>query len=165
VSTVARMRAMPGALVLLCSCYAPPPVDAAFDTADTPPAAPTPVTKVEPQPADPVPSSPRIVCDMSKFSFTQESGCVNDGWVEFCAEKAGAPVVTQLRALSPDVQIVEGHIGRAACNEATDYLVSHPVREADCTQRYGALTDSAWNTLCALSQVPETKHFVPGFAE
>ena len=25
--------------------------------------------------------------------------------------------------------------------------------------------DAAWNTLCALSQVPETKHFVPGFAE
>ncbi len=152
------MRSTFALSMLMCSCYAAP-----AELIDTPPAAePAPVQK----PETPAPSeTPRILCDMAKFSFTQESGCVNDGWVEFCAEKAGAPVVTSLRALAPDVSIVEGHIGRAGCNEATEYLVSQPIREGDCMKRYGALTDSAWNTLCALSQVPETKHFVPGFAE
>ena len=108
---------------------------------------------------------PRIVCDMAKFSFTQEVGCMNDGWVEFCAAKAGAPVTTASRAIAPDVTIVEGVAGHAGCNEATEYLVSQPLQTGDCNRRYGALTDAAWNTLCALSQLPETEHFVPGFGE
>lgn len=146
-----------GSLLLLSACYGAPE-----QLLETPGAAPVKA----PEPVEPLPSeSPRIVCDMTKFSFTQEIGCVNDGWVEFCAAKTGAPVVTALRAISPEVQIIEGHIGRAGCDQANEYLVSQPLQEADCTQRYGALTDAAWNTLCALSQVPETKRFVPGFAE
>jgi hypothetical protein len=155
------MRATTLSFVALCSCYVAP--------AEMPePGAPEQQQQVETPQVEapqPVADTPFIACDMAKFSFTQESGCVNDGWVEFCAEKAGAPVLTALRALAPDVSIVEGQIGRAGCNEATEYLVSQPVREADCKAKYGALTDSAWNTLCALSQVKETKHFVPGFAE
>ena len=153
------MRAtITGAFVLLSACYGAPE-----QVIETP--AAVPVEQPAP-PETPAPEEgPRIVCDMTKFAFTQDVGCVNDGWVEFCAEKTGAPVVTALRALAPEVQILEGTSGRAGCNEANEYLVSQPVREADCTHRYGALTDSAWNTLCALSQVPETKRFVPGFAE
>ena len=152
------MRATLSVMTLLCSCYAP-----AVEALDELPVEPP---EQQPAPApEPVAETPRIVCDMAKFSFTQELGCVNDGWVEFCAEKAGAPVVTQLRAIAPGVSIMEGRTGRAGCNEATEYLVSQPLSESDCTGRHGALTDPAWNTLCALSQVPETKRFVPGFAE
>jgi hypothetical protein len=150
-----------GVMTLLCSCDAAPDEMVPENPVDLPPQP----QKLEPAPPAPVADAPKIICDMSKFSFTQELGCVNDGWVEFCAEKAGAPVVTTLRAIAPDVSITEGSIGRAGCNEAMEYLVSLPVREADCMAKYGALTDAAWNTLCALSQVKETKHFVPGFAE
>lgn len=148
-----------GFFFLLSACYGAPE-----QLLETPGTAPV---KVEAEPVEKAPpaESPRIVCDMTKFTFTQDIGCVNDGWVEFCAAKTGAPVVTALRALAPDVQIIEGHTGRAGCDQTNEYLVSQPLKEADCTQRYGALTDSAWNTLCALSQVPETKRFVPGFAE
>lgn len=143
-------------MLILSACWSAPAE--VIDGAETPP---PPKAKAPPVEV----AAPRIVCDLAKFSFTQEIGCVNDGWVEFCAEKAGAPVVTALRAIAPDVQILEGVIGRAGCVEATEYLVSQPVREGDCSAQHGALLDPAWNTLCALSQVPETKHFVPGFAE
>ncbi|MBL8954949.1 MAG: hypothetical protein JNK82_29500 [Myxococcaceae bacterium] len=152
-------RTMVGTLMVLCGCY-----EAPADLVDTQ-TPPGQVQKNDPPASPAPPETPRVVCDMAKFSFTQESGCVNDGWVEFCAAKGGAPLLNTLRAISPDVSIVEGRIGRAGCNEATEYLVTHTVSEVDCMQRYGALTDPAWNTLCALSQVPETKHFVPGFAE
>jgi hypothetical protein len=148
------MRATLGALIL-CACWsAPDEMNAPGPNDDLP--------KADPQQPG---ADPHIVCDASKFSFTQQVGCANDGWVEFCAEKAGAPVVSQLRAISPDLSIYEGMIGHAGCNESTDYLVSQPLQASDCMQQHGALTDAAWNTLCALSQVPQTKHFVPGFAE
>ena len=154
--TLPRMRAT-WTLLLLAACYAAPD-EMTIDT-------PAPASVKKPMPDAPPPSTPQVLCDMSKFSFTQEIGCVNDGWIEFCADKGGAPTTTALRAIAPDVSIQEGMIGHAGCNEMTEYLVSQPVHMGDCTAPLGALVDAAWNTLCALSQVPETKHFVPGFAE
>jgi hypothetical protein len=141
-------------LLSLCACYVPPAEN--LEAPDT--------AKVVTAPAAPA-SDPHITCDMSKFSFTQESGCVNDGWVEFCAAKTGAPVVSSLRAISSDLSILEGLIGRAGCDEMNEYLLQQPLQASDCTTAHGALTPQAWNKLCALSQVPETKHFVPGWAE
>ena len=115
--------------------------------------------------AQATPTGPQPVCDMSKFTFTQASGCVNDGWVEFCATKAGAPVTSALRAIAPDVSIEEGVIGTAGCDEQNDYHVSEPLQASDCTAPQGALTDAKWGVLCALSQLPLTKHFAPGFAQ
>jgi hypothetical protein len=146
-------------VLMLCACYEAPS-DAPEVKAES--------TASQPQQATPPPvaDSPHIVCDMAKFSFTQSVGCVNDGWVEFCADKkGGASVLTALRSIAPDVSIQEGVIGHAGCNEATEFFVNQPLHDSDCTQHLGALTDAAWNTLCALSQVPETKHFVPGFSQ
>jgi hypothetical protein len=155
VSTARRMRTLLLS-VSLCACWAPPAeVDAPSDSPRSTTIAPS----------DAPAETPQIVCDMSKFSFTKEAGCVNDGWVEFCAAKAGAPVLSALRGIAPDVSIAENEIGHAGCDESNDYLVSQPVRASDCMSPLGALTDAAWNTLCALSQVPETKHFVPGFSQ
>src|SRR5947209_7848703 len=106
-------------LLLLCACYAAPvEVDA-------------PVTNSPAADQTPVASDPHIVCDMSKFSFTQQLGCVNDGWVEFCAAKAGAPVVNALRAVASDLEIQEGMIGTAGCDELNDYNVRKPVAVTD----------------------------------
>ncbi len=102
---------------------------------------------------------------MAKFSFTQQSGCVNDGWVEFCATKGGAPVTTALRAIASDISIEEGIIGNAGCDQQNDYYVREPLHATDCVSEHGALTDDKWNELCALSQVPQTKHFVPGWQQ
>ena len=146
------MRAI-GCLLVVSACYAP--------TNDVAPPMPAAAQALPSSPLD----EPRVVCDMAKFSFTQQSGCANDGWVEFCADKAGAPVINALRGLAPGVSIEEGIIGRAGCNEGLEYFVSLPVAAADCVAPHGALTEPAWSRLCALSQVPETKHFVPGFAE
>src|SRR5438105_2581253 len=111
------MRTM--SLLLLCACDAPPlQVEAAPPTSTTT-APPT------------VASEPHIVCDMSKFSFTQDIGCVNDGWVEFCAIKAGAPVVNSLRAIASDLSIMEGMIGHAGCDELNDYNVREPIAQSD----------------------------------
>jgi hypothetical protein len=145
--------------LLLCACFAPP---SEVDDVPAPdPSAQTAMPVAQPQPSN----DPQVVCDMSKFSFTQDVGCVNDGWVEFCAVKGGAPVTTSLRAIAPDVQITEGEIGHAGCDELNDYHVTEPIQPGDCMAPHGALTDDAWGRLCALSQLPPTKHFVPGFAE
>jgi hypothetical protein len=153
---------MRGTLLLLplCACYAAPPQIDDVPTPDTSQANPSPQAANPPSNGD-----PQVVCDMAKFSFTQAAGCVNDGWVEFCADKGGAPVTTALRSIAPDVQITEGEIGHAGCDEVNDYHVTEPLHDGDCMAPHGALTDDAWGRFCALSQLQATKHFVPGFAE
>jgi hypothetical protein len=142
--------------LLWTACFAAPPE---LDVPAPDPTAPAPDTA--PPPTD----GPTVVCEMSKFSFNQASGCVNDGWVEFCAVKGGAPVTNALRAIASDLDITEGDIGRAGCDAMTEYHVQKPIQAGDCTAPHGALTDDAWGRLCALSQLDATKHFVPGFAE
>src|SRR5262245_59389649 len=102
-------------LLLLCACYVAP--SEVIDTPAAPPAA-----SDEPAPLPPSPQ--HVACDMTKFSFTQELGCANDGWIEFCAEKRGAPTATALRAIAPQVGIYEGLRGHPGCDEMNDYLVS-----------------------------------------
>jgi len=147
-------------LLLLCACLAAP-----TQVDDVPQPDPN-VQPMQAQPPQQQPSDPQVVCDMAKFSFTQASGCVNDGWVEFCADKSGGtPVTNALRGIAADVQITEGEVGAAGCDEVNDFHVVEPIHSGDCMAPHGALTDDAWGRFCALSQVPATKHFVPGFTQ
>lgn len=105
-------------------------------------------------------------CAMTKFSFTQATGCANDGWVEFCAKKSGAAVLSRLRSIAPQLVITEGVIGNSGCSEADDYHVTYLLDVgAECTEQYGALSSSSWERLCSMAALPETSHFVPGWGQ
>ena len=156
------------ALIIGCfavsGCFSPP------DQMEVPEPDPTsvvPAVAAEPAPVKTEEVTVAGACDMTKFAFTQDTGCANDGWVEFCAVKSGgAPLVSKLRAIAPDLSIADGQIGRAGCDEAAEYHVMYRLdAPTECMGYHGALTTDSWSRLCQLAAVPETKHFVPGWGE
>ena len=124
-------------------------------------------SQVRDEPTQTAPEIPVGGCDMTKFLFSQDTGCANDGWVEFCAAKSGgAPAITELRAIAANLSITEGSIGNAGCDEKADYLVLYKLdTSTECLSQHGAMTSTAWSKMCAMSAVPATRHFVPGWGE
>jgi hypothetical protein len=100
-------------------------------------------------------------CRDSKMSFTQSEGCANDGSVEFCIPPALQHAVD---AIAPGTQCAPGG-GRAGCDPRTQLLCQFATDEAACTSPGGALTDEAWDTLCAISMLPDVVELVPTFFE
>lgn len=100
-------------------------------------------------------------CRADKMTFTQATGCANDGSVEFCVP----PVIQHaLMQIAPTVTCAPG-TGRARCDPATQLLCSFPTSGAACTAPHGGLTDAAWDTLCGVSMLPDVVRIVPTILE
>ena len=100
-------------------------------------------------------------CRADKISFTQATGCANDGGVELCI-----PPVLQhaLAMIAPTVTCAPG-VGRARCDPASELLCQFPTDATTCAAPHGALTDDAWDTLCGITMLPDVTAIVPTFAE
>lgn len=103
-------------------------------------------------------------CPTHKLAFTRETGCQNDGAVEFCVPKDASAVHAEVKRIAPSVSAMASR-GRAGCDTATQTLFLYPIHEAACTSRHGALTDAAWNELCRLAALPEIRRIVPTWYE
>ena len=103
-------------------------------------------------------------CPTHKLAFTRETGCQNDGAVEFCVPKDAAAVHAEVKRIAPSVSAMASR-GRAGCDTATETLFLYPTHEAVCTAHHGALTDTAWNELCQLAALPEVRRIVPTWYE
>lgn len=100
-------------------------------------------------------------CRADKMTFTQATGCANDGSVEFCVP----PVLQRaLSTIAPTVTCAPGR-GRAGCDPATQLLCMFPTAGADCAAPHGALGDEAWDSLCGVSMLPEVTAIVPTILE
>jgi hypothetical protein len=100
-------------------------------------------------------------CRDEKMTFTQATGCANDGSVELCVP----PVLEHaLRLIAPTIHCAVG-TGRAGCDPATQLLCSFPTDASTCTAPHGALTDAAWDTLCGVSMLPDVERIVPTILE
>ena len=100
-------------------------------------------------------------CREDKLAFTRATGCENDGSVELCIAPELAHAV---ELLAPTITCAPGG-GRAGCDPATQLLCLLPTGPAECESRHGALTDEAWDTVCALTMLPAVARIVPTWFE
>jgi hypothetical protein len=106
-------------------------------------------------------------CEAQKIAFTQATGCLNDGSVEFCLARGDAALEAAVQSIAPSVQAVAGG-GRARCDSQSEVLFLFPSRGSDlqvCTAYHGAMTQSAWQQICELSALPAIREIVPTFFE
>lgn len=111
-------------------------------------------------------STPKATaCPTQKLSFTQETGCRNDGSVELCLPTGDAALLARVKAIAPTLHEAGASRGRAGCNVPEETLYFLPTGEAECTARHGALTPAAWDTVCRLAELPEVHRLVPTWFE
>jgi hypothetical protein len=132
-------------VVVMClsSCAAPP-----GNSTVEPPSTPDPVTS----------------CPTNELAFTQETGCVNDGSVEFCLPTGDEALVARVQEIAPTIQAGSSQ-GRAGCNLPAETLYFFPTGEAECVAHHGALVDAAWDKLCRIAALPEVREIVPTWYE
>jgi hypothetical protein len=125
------------------------------------PMAPSPSPSPEPEPA----LDAAAPCPTHKLRFTKETGCRNDGSVEFCLPSGDDALVARARAIAPTIQAGPLQGGRAGCDIAAETWYAFPTGEAECVERHGALVDAAWDRLCRLAALPEVQKIVPTWYE
>lgn len=108
-----------------------------------------------------------VPADGGVISFTQATGCQNDGFVEFCLPN-DQRVLAEVLAINPAIyQLLDAH-GRANCDTTWEHLYFFPTPQDDtsiCLAPLGAMSDATWNQILALSKIPEIRAIVPTFFE
>jgi hypothetical protein len=113
---------------------------------------------------DPVnPPERTLPCPTHKIRFTQETGCMNDGSVEFCLAAGDLAALESVRALAPDVRCMRAG-GRARCELDTEVLCLVETRGL-CVAQHGALTDAGWALVCDLAALDAVREIVPTWYE
>lgn len=102
-------------------------------------------------------------CRPEKMTFTQQTGCDNDGSDEFCLPQT---LVAAVQTINPAVKC-GGGTGRAMCDPSVEQLCLFPtVDAATCVSPPGgALTETGWAELCQISVLPEVRKIVPTLFE
>jgi hypothetical protein len=111
------------------------------------------------------PPSPAAECPTAKLRFTHETGCLNDGSVEFCLPAGDDALLAQVLAIAPTVHSTGGGGGRAGCSAPTEQLYFLPTTGADCVVDHGAMTDKTWEQVCRIAALPEIREIVPTWFE
>ncbi|WP_438001074.1 hypothetical protein WMF26_16210 [Sorangium sp. So ce185] len=110
------------------------------------------------------PPPPAAACPTEKLAFTRETGCANDGSVEFCLPAGDEALVARVRGIAPTIQ--EGSSpGRARCDVPAETLYFFPTGDAECVARHGALEGAAWDKICRIAALPEVRAIVPTWYE
>jgi hypothetical protein len=91
-------------------------------------------------------------CPAEKINFTKETGCRNDGYVEFCVPEGDKKLRAAIKRIAPSAE----NRGNQRCDE-NELLFFLPVdvESGSCVERRGAMTDKAWNQVCALASLPQ----------
>jgi hypothetical protein len=102
-------------------------------------------------PATPPTAKPaRQRCPEEKINFTKETGCHNDGYVEFCAPEGHKQLRAAITRIAPTAQ--QRKERNCSENEVLFFLPIE-VELGSCVERGGAMTDKAWNQVCALARL------------
>jgi hypothetical protein len=92
-------------------------------------------------------------CPIEKIRFTKQTGCRNDGTVEFCLPANDERLRAAVKRIAPTIE----NKGRQRCDPDTELLFFLPVNaeNGSCVERWGAMTTRAWNQVCALARLPQ----------
>jgi hypothetical protein len=101
-------------------------------------------------------------CRTDKIEFTQQTGCANDGSVEFCLPAPDAAALAEVLAIDATIFCEWGSSGRVGCNTLTEQLCLLPV---DCPA-YNApvpptMADASWKTVCELAALDVVARIAP----
>lgn len=110
------------------------------------------------------PVSPAASCPSQKLAFTRDTGCVNDGSVEFCLPAGDEALLARVRDIAPTIQAGSSR-GRAGCDVPAETLYFFPTGDAECVAHHGALEDAAWDKVCRIAAMPEVRAIVPTWYE
>ncbi|WP_438017707.1 hypothetical protein WMF18_00790 [Sorangium sp. So ce315] len=110
------------------------------------------------------PPTPAASCPTQKLAFTRDTGCVNDGSVEFCLPTGDEALVARVRDIAPTI-LAGSSRGRASCDVPAETLYFFPTGDAECVAPHGALEEAAWNKLCRIAALPEVRAIVPTWYE
>ena len=105
-------------------------------------ASPAETGKPKPKPAAPT-------CPDEKTAFTKETACRHDGYV-FCVPEGDKKLLAAVKRIARTAQ----NYAHQRCGE-TELLFLVPTQQDDskfCVERGGAMTDKAWNQVCALAR-------------
>src|SRR5262245_3540526 len=90
-------------------------------------------------------------CPTEVINFTKETGCANDGYVEFCVPQKNRRLRAAVRRIAPDVE----NKGLQHCGPGELlFFLPVDVENGSCVERGGAMTDKGWSRLCALARLP-----------
>ena len=103
-------------------------------------------------------------CPTEKIQFTQDTGCLNDGSVEFCIPKDDPNIMTQVLAIAPNATFMNSG-GRARCDTETQILCLVDVGRMCRSDTPDAMTDAGWGTVCELAGLPFVVEVVPTWYE
>jgi len=116
-------------------------------------------------PHRPVPSPAReSACPADKISFTRETGCLNDGSIEFCLPADDPTALSAVQRIAPGVTCLQAH-GRAGCDLRSQRLCLVDTRGLCRTDAPRAMTDAGWRTVCDLAMLPFVEKIVPTWYE
>src|SRR5690349_15399155 len=59
-----------------------------------------------------------LACPTNELAFTQQTGCRNDGYVEFCLPKGDDAALASVTTIAPTVKCFQSGGGRAQCNDS-----------------------------------------------
>lgn len=104
-------------------------------------------------------------CPTHKLDFTQETGCRNDGSVEFCLSTGDEALLARVRKLAPASLQAGASRGRVGCNVPEETLYFFPTGDTECVSRHGALTPAAWDAICRIAELPEVRKIAPTWYE
>ncbi|MCP3162260.1 hypothetical protein [Myxococcus qinghaiensis] len=104
-------------------------------------------------------------CPTHKLDFTQETGCRNDGSVEFCLPTGDEALLARVRQITSTSLQSGASRGRVGCNIPEETLYFFPTGDTECVSRHGALTPAAWATLCRIAELPVIRKITPTWYE
>ncbi|NVJ26863.1 MULTISPECIES: hypothetical protein [Myxococcus] len=104
-------------------------------------------------------------CPTHKLDFTQETGCRNDGSVEFCLPTGDEALIARVRGFAPTSLQAGASRGRVGCSIPEETLYFFATGDTECVSRHGALTPTAWDALCRIAELPEVRKIAPTWYE
>jgi len=101
-------------------------------------------------------------CRTDKIEFTQQTGCANDGSVEFCLPAPDAAALAEVLAIDATIFCEWGSSGRVGCNTLTEQLCLLP---ANCLGNTAPMSNASWQTVCQLAALDVVAKIAPTFYE
>jgi|SRR5689334_3983155 hypothetical protein len=91
-------------------------------------------------------------CPAEKISFTQDRACRHDAYV-FCIPARDKKLLATVKRIAPTA---ENYAHQRCGDGELLFLVAMQQDEPKfCVERGGAMTDKAWNQVCALARQPQ----------
>jgi hypothetical protein len=103
-------------------------------------------------------------CPLQEIDFTRQTGCQNDGFVEFCVPLNDTKLQDRIAKLEPGIRFLSSG-GRARCDVTTQLLGMYPTAQPEQCTRRNVLRLKSWRDICKIASYPEVTRVVPTFFE